>query len=108
MTDQPQLGVAVVARLGGVDRQHHRQRAHQQHERAHRGERDVVDLRRPRRAGVPAAVQHVGGDQAAEQQALAAEEQPHRHLVVGQPGGGVEVLVPGPRSARWPSCWRRR
>src|SRR6476469_7955537 len=36
----------VVVALGRGHGQHHRQRAHQQHERAGRGERDVVQLRR--------------------------------------------------------------
>ena len=43
-----------------------------------------------------AAVQHVGANQATEQQALAAQEQPHCQLVVAEPGGGdvgAAVLV---------------
>ena len=41
---QPQAHAVVVAAAGRRHGQHHRERAHQQHERAHRGEGDVVDL----------------------------------------------------------------
>src|SRR4051795_2297252 len=39
-----------------------------------------------------AAVEHVGRDQSAEQQALATEEQPHGQLVVAEPGGGRRAV----------------
>ena len=77
------------------DGQHHGERAHQQHERADRRERDVVELVRARaRPAGRCLVEQVGGDQAAEEQALRAEEHPHRQLLVGDAGvGGVAVAV---------------
>src|SRR5205085_9403735 len=37
-------------------------------------------------------VEQVGGDEPAEEEALRAQEGPHRHLLVGEPGGGGRVL----------------
>ena len=71
-------------------RQHHRERAHQQHERADRRERDVEE--RPSGVGpldrLRFRVEQVGRDQAAEEQALRAEEHPHAELLVGEAGAG--------------------
>jgi hypothetical protein len=47
---------------------------------------------------VSTAVEHVGADQTAEQQAFRSQEEPHPELVVRQPGrrvvGVVSVTVP--------------
>src|SRR5690606_3553811 len=44
--EQPCTGLALVVTGEGIVGQHHGQRAHEQHERADRGEGDVVDLGR--------------------------------------------------------------
>ena len=81
--DDPHPEVPLLAPRERRECQHHRQRAHQEHERAHRRERYVEDVVRPNLAGgQPGLGEHVGGDEGAEQQALRAQEQPHRQLVV--------------------------
>ena len=111
-----------VAPHDGGDGQRHGERAHEEHERAHRGERDVEDLVR-RRAPPTTAVaqQQVGGDQGAEEQAVGAEEDPHApasrwrgrwrcvctawRRVDG--GGGISHRRPPPRPRRPPARrWR--
>jgi len=100
---EPQVGAAVVLLGGGRHCQHHRERAHEQDETAHRGERDVVDLFGGRAVGNPAAIQHVGGDEATEEEALRTKEQPHAELHIGKPRArGVRVVRDGGLSHGWP------
>ena len=80
---EPDPVVANVAPLYGRQCQHHCERAHEEHERTDRCERDVEDVA-GRRTGVETApVDEVGRYQATEQQALRAQEGPHQELVVG-------------------------
>src|SRR5215510_2138282 len=82
--EEPGLGPLHVAALdGGED---HEERGHQEHEGAHRGERDVQDLVRSRPADALALVGEVGADERAEEHALGAEEGPHAHLAMVEPG----------------------
>src|SRR3972149_12148598 len=60
--------------------EHHRQRRHEQDERRDRGEGDVEDLGCGWSVARSSPVEEEGRDQGAEEQALRAEEHPHRHL----------------------------
>ena len=94
---EPQVGVALVLASRRADGQHHGERAHEQYEAADRGEGDVVDLVGAEPARVTPSIEHVGGDETTEQQALAAQEHPHGQLVVAEAGGrgvlGVSIVV---------------
>ena len=92
---QPQVGVAIVAAMRRRYGEHHRERTHEQHERAHRRERDVVDLIGLRTGRYTTLVEHVGGDESTEQQTLGSEEDPHAELVVRQARRGVVCAVIG-------------
>ena len=86
---EPQSHVAIVVLVCRGYRKHHRQGAHQEHEAADRGERNVKDLRRGRTLAYSTSIQHVGGNEATKQQAFRPKEEPHAQLDVGQTRRGV-------------------
>ncbi len=81
--EEPGAGLGLVVAGHGVVGEDHGQRAHQQHERADRGEGDVVDLGGGRPLGeVLGRIEEIVGDESTEEQELGAEEGPHRQLAV--------------------------
>ena len=84
---EPDPRTPQIAALQRGEREHHRQRAHQQDERGDRRERDVEDLARPGSLLVGMApIQEVGGDEGAEEEAVGGEEDPDRQLWAGDAG----------------------
>ena len=90
--EQPDAQSSFVAPLDGREGQHHGQRAHQEHEGAHRGEGNVVDVPRAGPVVQMRVEQQVRGDQGSEEHALGAEERPHRQLAVVDAEGGCVLL----------------
>ncbi len=92
--EQPGPRGLVVAPGQRRQRQDHGERAHEEHERTHRGERDVEDVGRQNVAIAPRLVEQVRRDQRTEEQTLRRQEQPHRQLVVGDAGvRGVRIVI---------------
>src|SRR5690606_22575413 len=79
---EPELGDVVVAQC--VQRQHHQEAGHQQHERADGGERDVEHVGGERADDAAVVIGEVGADQRTEEHAVRREEHPHQQLDVGQ------------------------
>ena len=99
MVDQPHPHPAMVAPLDGGDGQRHRQRAHQQHERADRREWDVVEAVRRRPDTALWRYSRYVEISAPKSRHSGSEERPHGHLGVGDAGR---------RSAWWVSTGLRR
>ena len=95
--EEPDLGPLHVVALDGGEGQDHEERGHQEHEGAHRGERDVQDLVGTGSVDALALVREVGTDERAEEHALGAEEGPHPELPVVEPGDADVRVVVGDR-----------
>src|SRR4030065_404733 len=117
--DSPQISTLSetcgprLPRSAGGRAQHHEEGRHQEDEGADRGERDVQDLVRGGPADALALVGQVGADERPEEHALRAQEGPHAHLPVVEPGRADVRVVHGVRgflcaAHEWGSSGRGR
>ena len=84
---EPELDAALVAFVGGGEGAHHGEAAAQEDEGADGGDGDVDDVDGVRADEALPAIDHIGGDEGAEKEAVGGQENPHEEFPVVDAGG---------------------